>query len=287
MTRALISIMAALCVVFLAFTDCHAQDNARALRLAVHPYLAASTLVEKFSPLADYLSVELGRPVVIVMAKDYTTNIDWLGQGEVDIAYMGPSSYVLLTESYGLRPLLAVLEVNGRKTFHGVIIAAAGSPIKSIKDLRGRRFAFGDPDSTMSHLVPRYMMHKEGIDVSDLAHFEFLSNHENVAMAVLAGAFEAGAVKPEAYEKFRDKGLRVVATSPEIHEHMFVARGGLDDQVVSALRVALARLASAPEGPRILESIQHGATGFGLVKDSDYDNLRQMMHALKPLGVSP
>ena len=264
-----------------------ADNNNNALKLAVHPYLAASTIVEKFSPLADYLSKEIGRPVIIVVAKDYATHIDWIGQGAVDMAYMGPASYVTLTESYGLRPLLAVLELNGKTTFQGIIIKSASSPIKDISELRGKRFAFGDPNSTMSHMVPRYMLYKAGIDVSDLDGHEFLKNHENVALAVLSGVFDAGCIKPETYEKYRDKGVSILALTPEIKEHLFIARAGLDDKIITAIRSAMTRLASAPDGLRVLESLQFGVTGLSPVKDSDYENLREIITTLRGLGVSP
>lgn len=290
MTRAFIRAVAAL-VLMVSLTlapASHAADkNVRALKLAVHPYLAASSIVEKFTPLADYLSGELGRPVLISVAKDYATHIDWIGQGAVDIAYMGPASYVILTESYGLRPLLCVLELNGKTTFQGIIVKTDASPLKSLADLKGKRFAFGDPNSTMSHMVPRYMLHKAGVDVSELSMYEFLSNHENVAMAVLAGQFDAGSIKPETYEKYRDKGLSILALTPEIKEHLFVARAGLDDKTLMELRAAMTKLVSTPGGPAVLGSLQHGVTGLELVKDSDYDNLRDIFKTLRSLGVSP
>lgn len=281
----------ALLVLMLSLTAAPAShaagENNNTLKLAVHPYLAASTIVEKFSPFAEYLSKELGRPVIIVVAKDYATHIDWIGQGAVDFAYMGPASYVILTEGYGLRPTLAVLELNGKTTFQGIIIKSSANPIKEISELRGKRFAFGDPNSTMSHMVPRYMLYKAGIDVTDLSGHEFLKNHENVAMAVLSGEFDAGCIKPETYEKYKGKGVSILAYTPEISEHLFVARSGLDDETVNALRVAMTSLAKSPDGPKVLQSLQFGVTGLDMVKDSDYDNLREIIRTLRSIGVSP
>jgi len=49
----------------------------------------------------------------------------------------------------------------------------------------------------------------------------------------------------------------------------------------------MTRLASAPDGLRVLESLQFGVTGLSPVKDSDYENLREIITTLRGLGVSP
>ena len=105
--------------------------------------------------------------------------------------------------------------------------------IKNISDLRGRRFAFGDPNSTMSHLVPRAMMIQEGITMDDLAGFEHLSNHDNVALSVLTGNFDAGAIKEEVFRKYEPQGLMEVVRTPLISEHLIVASSAMDNELVS------------------------------------------------------
>jgi phosphonate transport system substrate-binding protein len=93
------------------------------LRLGVHPYLPATELLDRFAPLAQYLSGKMGRQVDVFVARDYEDQIDHIGGGEYDIAYMGPASYVELVDKYGKVPLLARLAVEGKPTFRGVIIS--------------------------------------------------------------------------------------------------------------------------------------------------------------------
>ncbi len=258
----------------------------QALKLGVHPYLASSELIKRFTPLADYLSGVLKRPVTIELSSSYNAHIQKIGNNKLHIAFMGPASYVLMTEQFGNKPVLAGFESNGKKTFHGVIVTNKDSRITSLKQLKGKRFAFGDYDSTMSHLVPRFMLLEQGVDVSDLATHMHLATHDNIALSVLAGNFDAGAVKEEVYLKYRSEGLRAIAFTPEISDHVFVASSLLTKQTLQALRRALLGLKDHAEGRRILSTLRADVTGLAPVEDADYDNLREIISSLREAGVS-
>ena len=165
------------------------------LIFAVHPYMPAAELHERFNLLADHLSREIGQPVKLMISRDYKEHIDFVGRGDADIAYIGPASYISMTEQYGKKPLLARLEIKGKPVFKGAIIVRKESKINELTGLAGKSFAFGDPDSTMSSLVPSYMLMNEGVQISELAGYAHLKTHNNVALSVLAGDFDAGAVK--------------------------------------------------------------------------------------------
>jgi phosphonate transport system substrate-binding protein len=257
------------------------------LVLQVHPYLPATEIIERFSPLAEYLGRSIGRPIDVRISVDYQQHIDLIGKDRVDVSFMGPASYVSLVDLYAKKPLLVRLEIDGRPTFKGAIIVARGSGFRSLSQLKGKRFAFGDPKSTMSHLVPRYMLWKAGVDIQDLAGHAFLRNHHNVALGVLVGTFDAGAVKSEVFYEYEERGLRALAWSPELSEHVFVTSSLLPKETAEKLRNALYALSGTEDGRRILAGVNDHATGLVPVKDGDYDNLRTILRALKKLGVEP
>ncbi|MGE5894133.1 MAG: phosphate/phosphite/phosphonate ABC transporter substrate-binding protein [bacterium] len=262
----------------------HAQEP---LTLAVHPYLPSTELIRRFTPLADYLGREIGRPVIIEISRDYETHVEMTGKNQVDLAFMGPASYVELVERYGRKPILARLEINGKPTFRGVIITAKDSLLKTLGELKGKRFAFGDPNSTMSHLVPRYMMLKAGVKAEDLSGYVFLHNHYNVVLGVLAGDFAAGAVKDEVFYEYEGRGLRALVWTPPVSHHLFVASSTLPKRTIGALREAMYRLREEKDGPAILSGIEKGATGMVPAVDGDYENLRVILRALEKAGVQP
>ena len=253
--------------------------------LAVHPYLPFQDLQKRYKPLAAYLEETLNQKVVVRIGRDYGEHSTYIGKDQVDIAYLGPAAYVRMVEKHGEKPLLARLVVNGEPVFRGYLVTGPGSGVNDIRSLRGKRLAFGDPRSTMSHFVPRHMMLEAGIDVDMLEDYQFLGSHKNVALAVLSGAFDAGAVKEEVLDAFKAQGLKAIATSDPFSEHLFVARSDAPEEFVETVRNALYRLSDTREGRAILRSIKQSVTALAPVEDSDYDNLRTVLDTLGEHGV--
>ncbi len=273
-TRIAISSLLLAALLLLGAGTTRAEDS---LTLWIHPYLPATELTRRFSPLAEYLSRKVGLPVSIRVQKSYQSHIDRAGRDEIDIAYVGPVPYVKIVETYGEKPLLARLVVRGKPAFFGMIIVREDSPLRSIEDLAGKSFAFGDINSTMSHLVPRYMLKESGVPVGRLAKHEFLGSHHNVALAVLGGYFDAGGVKEEVYYEYRERGLRMLAQSPPVAEHLFIARSSLPAEILEPLREAMLTLHEDARGADILTSIKSGVTALAKVDDGDYDSLRKIL----------
>lgn len=255
------------------------------LAICVHPYKSSTKLIASFAPLAKYLTEKLGNKVDIHIAENYESHITTIGEGKFGIGYMGPASYIKLVDKYGKKRLLARQAINGKPTFQGKILVRRDSPIQSLADLKGKRFAFGDSNSTMSHLVPRYMLIDAGVTEKDLAGFQFLGNHTNVALAVLAGKFDAGGVKEGVYYKYRERGLRELATTPELSEHLFLVSDSLPESIVKAIREALLDAHNTEQGQKALSNIKKNMSALVPVEDSDYDNLRKILSTLKSHGV--
>jgi len=264
-----------LCSFYLSIS--HANET---LTLSIHPYKSATILHKAFEPLTQYLSSVTKTTIQLQIAKDYQSHIDLIGKDKVDIAYMGPASYVQLVKEYGKKRLLTRLAINGKPTFKGVIVVPLKSKITTLQMLKNTRFAFGNAASTMSHLVPRYMLLKAKIPISKLKKYAFLGNHENVALAVLSGNYDAGAVKEEIYFKYQSQGLRALAETPSLSEHLFVVNNNLHSNLVKKLKNEMLNLHSIKENILILQSIKKTASALVSVKDSDYENLRNILETL-------
>lgn len=255
------------------------------LVLGVHPFKPATQLTEAFTPLANYLADKMGEPVSLRIAPDYEGHIDAAGRGELDIAYMGPVPYVKLVQKYGPQLLLVRQAIGGNPVFHAKIFVRADSPIRAPAELRGKRFAFGDPHSTMSHLVPRYMLWQAGVSVNQLASYKFVGDHVNVALGVLAGDYDAGAVKEDVYFSYESRGLRAIATSDPVSDHLFVASRTMPDARRRRLRDVLLRADRDPRGAAALQAMTPGVKVLVPVRDSDYDPLRTVLKKMQELGV--
>ncbi len=252
------------------------------LIIGIHPYLPASEINNRFQPLADYIGKQMNTQVTIRVGSDYDDHVRAVGSGLVDIAFMGPSLYVKLVDSYDSQwPLLARLEVDGKPELYGAIVVRQDSPLQTLADLKGHDFAFGDPNSTMSHIVPQGMLQEAGVPLSALRSFKFLGAHKNVALGVLAGDYDAGAVKMEILKEYAHRGLRLLARSPAVSEHVMLARQDMPAKQIDQLRQILLNLKNTPEGKHVMSSIHTGMTGFAPVVDADYNSLRVLMHAIE------
>lgn len=239
------------------------------LVMGVHPFKPAVELHQIFRPIADAMAAKLGRPVELQIGKTYEDTAERLGRGQFDFCYLGPNIYAKYGPKLGLRPLAQIVNA-GSPTFRGVIVAKKGGAIRSLADLRGRRFAFGDRDSTLTHVVPVYMLVEAGVRVAELGKFAFIGTHDNLALNVVAGTFDAAGIMPDIAAKYPD--LQVIATSPALPEHVFAASPSLDKATFDALQEALLNL-----DPALRKGIKASLTGMQRVNDRDFDVLRRIL----------
>jgi len=246
------------------------------LILAVHPYLPAFELKKRYQPLAEYLSEKLQHRVVVKVSSDYEEHIREVGTDLAAFSLLGPAPYVQMVKNYGKKPILARLETNGKPVLTGNIVVRKRSKIKSLEELKGASFAFVSPESTMGFLIPRLMLWAEKVSLEDLAGHDFLGSHQNVAMAVKLGDFDAGAVQHNVFLAMQDC-LSSLAESPRISEHLFVASGKLAPAVIEQARAALLAIRKDEKGLAILHAIAPETSNLVGAGDADYDSLRNLL----------
>ncbi len=253
----------------------------RVLRFGVVPLYTPSEMHRKFTPLAEYLSGRLGKKVDLKVGVDFQGAIQDIGNGITQLCFLTPSTYIVAKKNYDVRVLVKGLN-SGKPYHHSVIITRLDSSINSLEDLKGKSFCFGDPDSTSSHIVPRYMLLNAGVDLSDLLFYNYLGHHDDVAEAVLSGEYDAGAVMEATAEKYKDRGLKFVKFSEEIPEFNICVAKDFPEEEAAALKAALVALSDRDtEGLAILKSINEHYTGFVEATDEDYEKIRMIMTQLQ------
>ena len=70
------------------------RDPAR-LRVALLPDENASSLIQNAQPLKVYLEQTLKKDIELVVTTDYSSMIEAMRFGRIEVAYFGPFSYVL------------------------------------------------------------------------------------------------------------------------------------------------------------------------------------------------
>ena len=240
----------------------------------------ATVMYRKLSPVLEWLQNDLeprlGRSVDIHLTifKTYDEGIDSLVQGKVDFVRFGPASYISADRRNEGIDLIAMELENGAKRFQGVIAVKQDSPIKTLAELKGKRFAFGDQNSTIGRYLAQAELVKAGIRASDLASFAYLGRHDMVARAVELGDYDAGSMAAGTFEDSRAAGkLRALATFENVTKP-WLARAGLDPAVTAGLRASLLSLKDAA----VLKELK--VSGFAPASDDDYALVREgMKHA--------
>ncbi len=268
-----------------ATTATNRENSPPALLFAVHPYDNPSRLMARFQPLCDYLSEKLGRPVKLLLAHSYGDEIRQIARGQVDLAYMGPTPYLRAHDNY-LKNAQHNIEIiageiqNGKANYHSVLVVPQNSPVQTVSDLRNHTIAFGSPRSFSSYFVPRAMLLNNGVQLSDLKDYEFLGRHERVALAVVHGDFDAGGLRRNIADRYLNRSLRIIATSPPLPPHVIVARPGLNATITRRVRQAL--LHPGADAAAALKAFSmEGRTTFLPVSDDAFDLARDIVRRIE------
>ncbi|HVI50177.1 MAG TPA: phosphate/phosphite/phosphonate ABC transporter substrate-binding protein [Candidatus Sulfotelmatobacter sp.] len=244
------------------------------------PGESAPTVMRLNEPLRAYLEKRLGLPVELVVGANYAATSEALRFGRLDIAYLGPVTYILQGKKAKLEPFARPSHEMVGPTFKAVIIVPADSPAKTLADLKGQEIGFGDPASTSGTWVPRYMLVDAGLISERDYTLRVLGAHDAVALAVANHKLAAGGLSMPIYQRLLKEGkidpnsVRVLSESPAIPEYMWVFREGLDPAFKEQIRKAFIEV-SDPEALKVF-----GAESFIPCVDSDVDRVRIWIEAI-------
>ena len=145
-----------------------------------------------YRPLAAHLAQQLGRPVELRTVDTWEGLAKSLASGETDLALMGPWGYVLANHSAGAQAIATIL-YEGKPEYFALMVTHPDSGIKTLADLKGRSFAFGDKGSTSGYLIPLHYFMKQGINPDTYFARVLHTKHQAIETQVAAGQLDAGA----------------------------------------------------------------------------------------------
>jgi len=250
-------------------------ENPVNIRVALLPDENASTIIQNALPLKKYLEQVLNKTVELIVTTDYSSMIEAMRFGRIEVAYFGPLSYVLAkSKAPGIEPF-AVGVSKGSATYKSVIITRLDGPVKSLADIKGKTVGFGDFASTSSHLIPRALLARNGMFGDTDYKYVLLGAHDAVARAVQSGQVQAGGLSQEIFRSLVAKGsidgnkVVVLAESDPIPNYPIVMQGYLAPELKAAIRRAFLEL----NNKEILKTFR--AEAFAPTDDHAYDILRE------------
>lgn len=208
-----------------------------------------------------WLEVKLGRAVVFVQRGSYREVIDLLRSGKLDFAWVCGYPYVRHRQYL---KLVAMPLWRGEPYYQSyLIVPADDSRTTTLAELRGKVFAYSDPDSNSGYLYPRYLLTTQGENPDHFFSRSFFTwAHRKVVEAVGIALADGGAVDGYVWETLAElhpdltRTTRVIERSAPLGYPPFVARSDIPTVELTRFRTVLLDMADDPEGMDLLHRLR-------------------------------
>ena len=263
------------------------------------PNEASEELAEYRGLLQEAMSKAVGVKVTEINVADYNAVVEAMRTKHADIVYFGPVSYVQAAERSGAEAIVApaLFGDKSRSGYVSKIIVKAGSPVKTLADLRGRTFAFVDPASTSGNYVPTLELMKAfpGMTNEDFhtngkffSSVSFSGKHQNGLQGVLAGDIDGAPIASDilaaeiAAGRAKESDFVVIHESPKIPSSPIAIRKDIPADIKAKVKQFLLSYKDEKYFHFMLGMTPDKKPAFVEASDKDYDYVRDLMARVMP-----
>jgi phosphonate transport system substrate-binding protein len=239
--------------------------------------------LEKFR---TYLEQQTGMKVKMNDYPDYNGVVEALNYNKLDMAYLGPLTYVMAHHKSGAKAIVAKT-AKGVPYYYSYILVHKDSKYNTLEDLLADKqnvdFAFGDPNSTSGSLIPGMELKKRGVyrgkQDSDFKSVTFTMSHDVTALSIQNKKVTAGAIDSAYFDKLVEKGtvdgnaFKKIWQSEKLFQYPFVVNKELDQATIDKLQNAFLNL----KDKEILDAF--AADGFVKAEHKDYEAIEKAAEA--------
>ena len=251
-----------------------------AFRMAVAAMISPKDTFIYYRQLLEYIGQNLGREVQFIQRKTYGEINELLGNGQIDLAFICSGPYVVGKEKFGFE-LLATPEVQKSHFYQSYLIVNKDSPYQNIEDLRGKIFAFTDPDSNTGKLVPTYWISQMGERPETFfSKTIYTYSHDNSILAVAKSLVDGAAIDSLIWEYYHLKNpiftskTRIIRKSEPYGIPPVVASPNLAPDLKDEIRQVLFSMHHNLRGQKILAELM--IDRFTSPRDEWYDSIRNI-----------
>ena len=265
-----------------------ACEDPKVLRFSIIPTQETIRELTLYKPVMDLLAKNVGKKIEFYMPTSYSSVVEALLGKWVDIAVLGPESY-LIAKTQG-----AVIDVfatyykkkdgiqDAGPGFKSIMITKKGSKFTSIESTKGSVMLLVDPASTSGALIPEAIFGGKVIKMPLKQYFSrvaFSGGHDLSTIAVADGKADVAFVATHRFMntvktgKVKIEDFNILWTSPLIPQDPFVYRATLCPELKNKIAQTFITLDQTLEGKKYLENVD--SEKFVAMKDSDYDVIRE------------
>lgn len=277
--------LAALFLTLLLFACSENSDpgGIQTLRFSVLPDQQKSALKARYEPLLAYIQNETGLQCELIYSRDYRDLLGKFMRGEIDIARFGGVTFTMAQSISQAKPLV-MRDID--KNFRSYFLVHADNTAKTIAELKGKRFGFGSRLSTSGHLMPRYFLHQENIEVDEFfGRVQYSGTHDRTAKWVSNGTVDIGVANAEVIDRLISQpqpeplNIRILQQTPTYANYVWAARIGLPEIAKQKITMAFLKLSNnTTQGKNLLANV--GAKAYLPALVSDFDSLQNTVRQL-------
>ena len=263
--------------------DTQPQTNDTGLVMGVFPRRSADVTEKLFTPLAAYLSRQLGRPIRLETTHNFVSFWDNVDRQRYDIVHFNQYHYVRSHKTRGYRVILKNEELN-RSTIAASLFVRKDSGINSVMDLKGRKIVFGGGKTAMmSYIAASHLLEAGGLHKGDYVT-TFAINPLRAVVAVYyqqasaAGAGDVVKLLPRVRQEIDVSELKTLATSLPVAHLPWAVKQDMSQQTSRRIQAILSRAAETPPGRKVLAAAQ--LTNLSIAVDTEYDPHREIIRSV-------
>jgi len=259
------------------------KDWPEKVRFSVIPTASQSSMNSTFGNLIDFLNKKLGVEVELKNVNDYAAVITGMQYGHIDCAYFGPKSYVEAAKRAKAEALTIEVSQDGSRGYYGYIITKKGSGLKTLADIKGKKWAFTDPNSTSGTLVPTVFFAKKSIDPHKyFGKVIYSGSHEASIISVKNGKVDAASTNDLDFMRglgkhWKKSDFNIIWVSDLIPGAPMTCRSDMPESFKMAMKGALVSYADKAG----LETLK--ISGYAPVTDDAYNSVRELIEMKKQL----
>ena len=262
-------------------------EDPKVLKFSIIPTQESIRELTLYKPVLDLLAKNTGKKIEFYMPTSYSSVVEALMGKWVDVAVLGPESYVIAhnkdasIEVFATYYKKALGVQEAAPGYRSMLITKKGSKFTTVDSLKGSVMLLVDPASTSGALIPDTVFVEQVTHVPNKQYFSrvaFSGGHDLSTLAVADGKADAAFVASHRFMNTIQTGkvklddFNILWKSPLLPQDPFVYRGTLCPQLKEQIGNTFLTLDQTPEGKKYLENVD--SEKFVKMTDKDYDIIR-------------
>lgn len=254
-------------------------------KIGIAAMISPTEALPIYDKIVNYMGDKMKLDLEMVFSKDYATMSSMVKKKQVLAAFVCSGPYVKSHKDWGM-DLLVAPSLHGSAQYYSYIIVNKNSNISTLQELKGKKFAFTDPESNTGRLVPTFEFMKMGWTPEKyFSDITYTGSHDKSIEAVASNLVDGASVDNLIWEYMNDSDsiftsrTKIIAQFGPFASPPFVTHPDCDTALKNKMKSILLHMHEDSIGKTILDKLQ--IDRFVTIEDSCYKSVRTMRQWIK------